>query len=343
MSFFNKKEEVLQLKLTQYGKHLLSRGQFIPKYYAFFDDTVIYDSQYAGFEESQNKVEPRIQQDTPASKVQHIFSGAETNIKKLTSNITTQLEYWEKSLPYPQNTADRHYSFNSTPLGTSNLGIEEAPAFNINFLINEMSSSYQYATGSHQILNIPQLNVDVGYETAISYTTGDITGSAFRGIGGLELGTSFEDGTSIIVTEDHILLEIEENNSPYSNKNFSIEVFLIEEEEAINIKTPGISKPTTKENLIPLSFMHLKPKIVDNILVDEDIAFPSEIDIDPSYVEYFLDIVTDGGIDPDIICSVMTKDKLEILYDEFEFECKDSDEISDNKYSAFNANVEACD
>ena len=97
MTFFNKKEEVLQLKLTQYGKYLLSRGELIPKYYAFFDDAVLYDSQHAGFEEQQNNIEPRIQEDTPANKTQHIFSGAETNIKKLTFNIATQMKYWEKN------------------------------------------------------------------------------------------------------------------------------------------------------------------------------------------------------------------------------------------------------
>ena len=32
MSFFNKKEEVLEIELTQYGKHLLSKGEFVPVY-----------------------------------------------------------------------------------------------------------------------------------------------------------------------------------------------------------------------------------------------------------------------------------------------------------------------
>ena len=43
MTFFNQKEEVLQIELTQYGKYLLSRGKWKPAYYAFFDDDVIYD------------------------------------------------------------------------------------------------------------------------------------------------------------------------------------------------------------------------------------------------------------------------------------------------------------
>ena len=48
MEFFNRKEEVLDVELTQYGKYLLSVGKFKPSFYAFFDDDVIYDTQYQG-------------------------------------------------------------------------------------------------------------------------------------------------------------------------------------------------------------------------------------------------------------------------------------------------------
>jgi len=48
MKFFNPKEEVLDIQLTQQGKRLLSMGKFKPKYYAFYDDDIIYDSSYAG-------------------------------------------------------------------------------------------------------------------------------------------------------------------------------------------------------------------------------------------------------------------------------------------------------
>ena len=47
MKFLNKKERVLDIQLTQYGKHLLSKGDFRPIHYAFFDDDVIYDRKYA--------------------------------------------------------------------------------------------------------------------------------------------------------------------------------------------------------------------------------------------------------------------------------------------------------
>ena len=40
MEFFDKKEEVIDLQLTQYGKYLLSLGKLKPVYYAFGDGYV---------------------------------------------------------------------------------------------------------------------------------------------------------------------------------------------------------------------------------------------------------------------------------------------------------------
>ena len=78
--FLDKKERVYDLKLTTYGKHLLSRGTFKPKYYTFFDSEILYDKDYArsgdpksqsntaielsGTAEPQNEIHKRIKEDT---------------------------------------------------------------------------------------------------------------------------------------------------------------------------------------------------------------------------------------------------------------------------------------
>ena len=81
MSFFDKKEEVIDLQLTQFGKQLLSLGKFKPAYYAFFDNNILYDSSYSGMSgEAINQIEPRIQDETPYNKTQYVFSGRETAI-----------------------------------------------------------------------------------------------------------------------------------------------------------------------------------------------------------------------------------------------------------------------
>ena len=77
MEFFNKKEEVIDLQLTQYGKELLSIGKFKPVYYGFYDQEVLYDIKYggSGSAEAQNDAEPRIQSDTLSLKTQYVFHG----------------------------------------------------------------------------------------------------------------------------------------------------------------------------------------------------------------------------------------------------------------------------
>ena len=44
--FLDKKEQVIDFKLTNYGHHLLSVGAFKPKFYTFLDDNVVYDSKH---------------------------------------------------------------------------------------------------------------------------------------------------------------------------------------------------------------------------------------------------------------------------------------------------------
>ena len=40
-----------------YGKQLLSMGKMKPVYYAFFDDNIMYDGEYAGITENQNIIQ----------------------------------------------------------------------------------------------------------------------------------------------------------------------------------------------------------------------------------------------------------------------------------------------
>ena len=46
MSFFDRKEEVLEIELTPHGRYLLSLGELRPAFYSFFDDDVVYDGAY---------------------------------------------------------------------------------------------------------------------------------------------------------------------------------------------------------------------------------------------------------------------------------------------------------
>ena len=80
MQFFNQKEEVIDIQLTQFGKSLLSQGRFKPTYYAFYDNDILYDLNYANasgsYKETQNQTEKRILKETPRLKTQYMFESS---------------------------------------------------------------------------------------------------------------------------------------------------------------------------------------------------------------------------------------------------------------------------
>ena len=60
MNILNQKEEVLKVQLTKHGRKVLSMGIFQPKYFSFFDDSVIYDLSYCNLQEDTNDIQNRI-------------------------------------------------------------------------------------------------------------------------------------------------------------------------------------------------------------------------------------------------------------------------------------------
>ena len=73
MPFFDRKEDVINIELTPYGRSLLSRGDLKPAFYSFFDDDILYDSKAAGFSEEQNVIQTRIIEETPRLKPQRCY------------------------------------------------------------------------------------------------------------------------------------------------------------------------------------------------------------------------------------------------------------------------------
>ena len=86
MSFFNKKEDVIDIELTQFGKYLLSKGKFKPVFYVFSDDEILYNNAYdqssEKFNETGKETSKRIQRETQRLKVLYEHEGVETRVKK---------------------------------------------------------------------------------------------------------------------------------------------------------------------------------------------------------------------------------------------------------------------
>ena len=157
MAFFNPKEEVIDIELTQYGKNLLTRGKFKPAFYAFFDNDIIYDSTYAGFTEIQNETEKRIQSQTPRAHTQYVFSGVEENITKLTPSESDKTETFGFEAFALDPIVENEYAL-GVSLGNSSLNSNYAPSWNVEFLYGKIDDYRNHITGSTITAQpIPQL------------------------------------------------------------------------------------------------------------------------------------------------------------------------------------------
>ena len=191
MTFFNKKEEVLDIQLTQYGKYLLSQGEFTPTYYAFFDDGIIYDSEHAGFGEEQNETTDRIKSETPSLRTQHVFNGAETRVHK------------EEIFQFKENKL--HLVNNQ--LGNSSINTDKVPAWDITFYQGTLITADEgVLTGSNiPTQHIPQLHVKATYKTRVVDVNEVSTEDPYIDISELVAGYNprfsslFDDGTFVCI------------------------------------------------------------------------------------------------------------------------------------------------
>jgi hypothetical protein len=301
--FFDKKEEVIQIELTQYGKYLLSIGQWKPTYYAFFDDNIIYDGAAAGITEVQNQIEPRIQEGTPQLKPQYSFFGRETSFLKEYTNqeATINSEYHRVKLEAP---VQREYSLQGT-LGTADNFTQYAPRWKVNFLDGETTSVDHFLTGSLQALRIPQLNCNITYKASIhnidSTSLNSLQGSYPERVFVDVSSEVYSDGSYVSLETDPFILLVEEENAVFEKENFDIEVF-----------------KSGSNGYEPLVFKKRTPQIIDNLLVFQD---ETQVEIDSTYVEYYFDILVDSEISKIDLCKAITQLKSEHRYVDFSVEC----------------------
>ena len=273
MAFLNKKEDVIDLELTQYGKYLVSQGKFKPTYYAFYDDDIIYDQRYAtgGGLETQKDIENRILVDTPTLSAQYLFHSVDNLEMQDGYSRTDEMES-EKIQQVPE----KHYALNN-PIASSELATDKAPAFDITLKKGEIKRSETTISGSvNEILSIqqvPQIKIkDVKYFITVKDDEGNDNFIVDR----------YEDGTYLHVEDDYILLEVEENNVPINRDNFELEVYVVDENNKIQY---------------PLYFSETKEMVVDGILLDEEERTPQG---PPAVdeVRYYFDILTDDAAAP---------------------------------------------
>ena len=358
-TFFDKKEDVLDLQLTPYGEALLSVGELKPVYYAFFDDDILYDGfGAAGLSEEQNDIEPRIQENTPNIKVQTVFSGIESNLVPLIRSmgytyevVTDPVTGWSYA-PYDsfRLTPERAYDpippnidNNFTliePLGTMQLGSENAPAWNIKTLKGELSGAINYLTSSREagvfadVRRVPQLDFDIKYRVVVGHTSLIDVNGPIREQSRL-MSRVYEDGSFLYLSEEapNLILVVDEENTSI-DLDYDMEIFLIED------GAPSDQTPT----LTPKYFLQPTEQVVGDILLDEPLGARS-LRLDPSFAEYFFLVNTDREIPAEEICPVLGGlETRGITLNDIPYDCPDVERSG--RFDIYGTNVgaeEPCD
>lgn len=266
MSFFDQKEDVLQVEMTPYGKYLYSIGKFSPAYYSFHDNDIIYDISYADDRtEYPSESFPRIVQDCLYLKTQSRFKSVEK-----TKNAI------EVFNPLTDN------DLNGAPIGTSTINDIYKPAWAINVLKGTISTFEEtYSNNEITSIEIPQINLqDITLETKI-IDQKDVNISDKS----TYVPNNFNDGKFLQIQDEYILFSIEEKNVDVLKQNFDIEIFEVSKEDGVDTRLRQIffEEPVTN--------------IINNILVDDKDIPKQNIDEKMILVDNYFEITFDKDIE----------------------------------------------
>lgn len=305
MSFYDKKEEVIEISLTSYGKNLLSKGLFKPYYFSFSDDELIYDNSYCEVDEQQNDIQDRIK-DGPYLKWKE-GRGIETSLINK-NEYTGSVEVC---------------------LGTSEIGNQYFPAWNVVRLNNDMSCSFEVSINSKS----PQIFLNSKYKTFVDFTEQPNPSEEFEPrLNNVGIEKVYSDGSHIEIEENYVLLEINEENVPFSKENFDIEVYYKK-----NVSFSKTSGNLTE--LVPLYFIDIKDEeTVEQKILNIELLNGIE------NVEYFLTLQCDEEIDFEILCKYIKNQKVKnTLSDKMIAICKENKDTQINAYEVQEVIDEDCE
>lgn len=277
MAFFNPKEDVIDIQLTEHGKIMLANGKFRPVYYEFFDDDILYDTEYGGIQENQKDINTRIKSQV-RERTQYSFVMSSSG----------------SASPLDQ------YRNNFYPLGNSSLIKQRYPAFSISTFNNKISSSYDTVkgenTGSWANERILELE-DIEYTIYIDYT--DITSQ--NNIGASNI---FADGTILKVKDNELFLDIAELNTDILKENFEISLILEEDGEEKKL----FFENTQEEQVIKNNLLVDNPDFYDYLRKKENDLFNSK-----EFISYYFDINIDKQVPQSVLCQHLSSQEISKL------------------------------
>ena len=320
MTFFNKKEDVINIELTPYGRSLLAKGTLLPSYYAFFDDDILYDIVAAGATdpEDQNLIQTRILDETPRLKAQRDLQSPEGLIFRYEREQKNHRPHTQLKLNYL-----------TEPLGTSEQTSDYGPAWKSLFLQGEITGSVNTVlTGSDVYLRqIPQINATIEYTMQVKNSINLPPVQGQRTPSRAPVSQIYRDGTYLDIIEKQILCQLKEKDGFLFKDGLEMEVYLYED--------------TADTNLIPLKFRPVSGQIKDGVLLDE--SEDNYVEIDSSYLEYYMNINFDADIPNRDICLGIQQLKSQDIELDLDIECPDEEGIDFDIYGTRITDLEKCD
>jgi len=331
--FINKKEQVFDIQLTPYGRHLMSLGTFQPSYYAFFDDNIIYDGNYAGITETQNEIGQRIKKDTQYMEGLVLFENVEDVLTNTNPPITQEgsdISYFEVDVN-PMQITPRKDSYRYTSMiGDAYLDGEQqiAPGWKVVTLNGKITGTSPEDTKND--IKIPQVHIELNYEKTI--TDADF-GTELREEHlrkAISRTRPFGDNKLIQLVSDDLLVYVEELNTDMLTENFDIEIFEIEDDAA----SLGGSHLERRDAFRRKYFKEDHQRIMGSLITPESLNAFDPVDddirnIDLNYttssVGYYFDVLKDYQIDPEIACKNAEVFNRESYYIDLDFDCKRAD------------------
>ena len=300
MKFLNKKEQVFDIQLTPYGKHKLSAGDLTPMYYAFFDDNVIYDLEYAGGAEKQNNTHRRIKQETQYLESQTLF-------QQVMSGTVAKGGILEETIYEQEQNLLTSQGF----IGDAKLLSEEtdvAPAWKFITMQNNILSSVPEDIKNN--FKIPQINITASY----ILQSRDPRDLSLREENVRQINSrtaTFSDGRLIELEMNDPLIYLEELNTELLTDNFDIEVF-------------QVTRDTSDDDFRQLFFSSKAPQVVNGMLVSAQPITNNDL-ITTGSVEYYFSIAKDSEVDPKLACKYINQFNTENYLIDLDFDCSDVD------------------
>lgn len=226
MSFFDQKEEVMDVQLTQFGKDCLARGVFKPVYYQFFDDDILYNSKNGGFSEHQNESEVRILTETPKLKTQHLNYSVQEQYKLDDQLIVDRLK--PRFAPLRQNVdPDLQSKILIYPMSEQEVGSDDHPRFSVLSLDAPFQSTpVTFLTSSDVIRKVPQIQVNPKFKISRQASVSNperVINEDHYDLMSNEI--TFSDNSKLVRAEENFLIDLQEVGSFYGLDNFELEVY----------------------------------------------------------------------------------------------------------------------